>query len=102
MRKVQNHKAFIEKNSTDLFGNLILKHSFHFLPMKFHQPIQLKVQPSGRKGKSKRIVCLSDTDKMKIKTLIENKVIPDGDIFIHCGDLSNCGTIEELEGEKNS
>jgi hypothetical protein len=67
--------------------------------MKFHQPIQLKVQPSGRKGKSKRIVCLSDTDKMKIKTLIENKVIPDGDIFIHCGDLSNCGTIEELEGE---
>jgi predicted phosphodiesterase len=69
--------------------------------MKFSQPIQLKVS-SYRQEKSKRIVCLSDTDKMKIKTLFENKVIPDGDIFIHCGDLSNCGTIEELEGEKNS
>eukprot|EP01080_Neovahlkampfia_damariscottae_P005590 gene5590-9406_t len=51
--------------------------------------------------KKHRIVCLADTDKIKIKDLISKKLIPDGNFFIHCGDFSNCGTEEELKEFNN-
>lgn len=40
-----------------------------------------------------RFVCISDTHN-RVEELEEQ--IPDGDIFLHCGDFTNYGNIEEV------
>ena len=73
--------------------------------MKFSEPHKLKITSQEEKKifeKTHRIVCLADTDKVKIKNLIQKNLIPDGDFFIHCGDFSNSGTEEELKGKNEN
>jgi hypothetical protein len=40
-----------------------------------------------------RIVCISDTHN----DVLSSKDVPDGDIFIHAGDMTDNGTFEELK-----
>ncbi|KAK3988548.1 putative rhamnogalacturonate lyase C [Cladorrhinum sp. PSN332] len=56
---------------------LLRGHSFH--PPKDKSPI--------------RVVCLSDTHTLTLPP----SSIPDGDLLIHCGDLTNDGTPEEIQ-----
>ncbi|KAK4166035.1 putative rhamnogalacturonate lyase C [Cladorrhinum sp. PSN259] len=42
-----------------------------------------------------RVVCLSDTHALTLPP----SAIPDGDLLIHCGDLTNDGTVEEIQAQ---
>jgi hypothetical protein len=41
-----------------------------------------------------RVVCISDTHDLKVP-------IPAGDILIHAGDLTNAGTVEDIDAQLN-
>jgi Icc-related predicted phosphoesterase len=65
------------------------------------QPIQLSDLPIGitdqeKQSKRKlRIVIMSDTH------LHHNKIVPDGDILLHCGDMTNTGHSVEVDKFNN-
>lgn len=51
--------------------------------------------PTSRVSDDKlRIVCMSDTHSLTNHIKFE---IPDGDIFIHAGDFTRCGQLEEVK-----
>eukprot|EP01080_Neovahlkampfia_damariscottae_P003134 gene3134-5450_t len=53
-------------------------------------PTYVKINFEKKTTKKVRIVCISDTHE-KMGELMETTEIPNGDIFIHCGDFSNGG-----------
>ena len=68
----------------------LLTRPLHFLVYYAHHLINfLRGQPN-RSRDPVRIVCLSDTHTHTLP-------VPDGDVLIHAGDLSNRGTKPELE-----
>ena len=46
-------------------------------------------------GKAVRVVCMSDTHN-RVLTEAEARLVPDADIFVHCGDVSVSGTTAEI------
>lgn len=52
----------------------------------------LRSQPSPRRNPI-RVVCISDSHTHKYDD------IPDGDLLIHAGDLSNIGSTSEIQGQ---
>lgn len=56
-----------------------------------HCLLSLRPNPTAQ-APAIRVVCISDTHTHR-------KRIPDGDILIHAGDLTNAGTVAEIQGE---
>lgn len=51
--------------------------------------MDLNAQPSSERTRRTRFVCISDTHNCTVK-------LPKGDVLIHCGDLTNQGSFNEL------
>ncbi|KZF21227.1 Metallo-dependent phosphatase [Xylona heveae TC161] len=49
-------------------------------------------RPSGPKRKPLRVVCVSDTH-------CHTRPLPDGDLLIHSGDLTNIGSVEHIQAQ---
>jgi Calcineurin-like phosphoesterase len=47
-------------------------------------------------GKAIRVVVMSDTHD-RVLTRADAKLVPDGDVFIHCGDMTENGSAQEIE-----
>lgn len=63
---------------------------------KQQKVIKLNVtQPSTPAASSMlRFVCMSDTHSLTSRLQID---IPDGDVFLHAGDFTSCGSEEEVD-----
>lgn len=62
---------------------------------KSQRVIKITMKPPATEAPNNkvRIVCMSDTHSLTHHIRFD---IPDGDIFIHAGDFTKCGRIEEV------
>ena len=86
-------------SSPDPFEPPSLLHLFLTSPSKFalrsiHKAVQLlRCQPTVRSDAAIRVVCISDTHTQRPRN------VPDGDLLIHAGDLTNAGSTAELQAQ---
>lgn len=71
------------------------------LPLRgrpFHPPPRRSSSSRGRRGRGPiRVVCVSDTHNLVPGPGGRSGAIPDGDLLIHCGDLTMGGTPAEIQ-----
>ena len=63
-----------------------------YLASKFHSDNDQAVKASSPRTGSLTIVCISDTHTLEPD-------LPDGDLLLHAGDLTNAGSFDEMQGQ---
>ena len=71
------------------FGNVVSRSPDAIVYLEYN-PRLLPDKPSGNDEKWTRFVCLSDTHSRSFD-------VPDGDVLLHGGDLTDLGTVKEFE-----
>lgn len=83
-------KTAVNKLSTDPNNAYEqLSHQYKFIKLKVGSPSRPCAPDKAR------VVCMSDTHSLTHHIKFD---IPDGDIFIHAGDFTKCGLLDEVRG----